>query len=149
MIRQFRPDDSAACCSLIRECLAGDPSLSSSLREKLRDSETPQSMEERARLFFVSVYESEGKILGIAGLDLNEIRLLCVSPGHRRSGIGRALIDFILNMVPNMLFSDIFVYSSMQGRAFYRACGFEEKGPVSFDISGEPLQTVFMAFPLR
>jgi GNAT superfamily N-acetyltransferase len=148
MIRQFRPEDSIACCSLIQECLANDSSLSSGLREILQNSETPQGMEERARLFFVAVFESEGRILGIAGLELNEIRLLFVSPEHRRSGIGRALVEYIKSLVPNMLFSDIFVYSSIQGREFYGACGFKEKGPVIFDIGGEQLHTVFMAFPL-
>jgi N-acetylglutamate synthase-like GNAT family acetyltransferase len=148
MIRQFRTEDSVACCSLIQECMENDSSLSFGLREKLRNSVTPQSMEERARLFFIAVYESEGRILGVAGLELNEIRLLFVSPEHRRSGIGRALIEFIKSLVPDMLFSDIFVYSSIQGREFYRACGFKEKGPVTFDIGGEQLPTEFMTFRL-
>lgn len=149
MIRQFRPDDATDCCSLIHGCLAGDSALSTGLREKLIASETPQSMEERAKLFYVAVYESEGRILGVAGLDLNEIRILCVSPKHRRSGIGRLLLEFILSMVPGALFPDVFVYSSIQGRDFYRACGFVEKGFVSFDIGGEPMRTAFMTFPLR
>ena len=148
MIRQFRLEDSAACCSLIQECLASDPSLSSGLREVLQHSETPQSMEERARMFFVAVFESGGRILGIAGLELNEIRLLCVSPEHRRSGIGRALVEYIKSLVPDILFPDIFVYSSIQGKDFYGACGFKEKGPVIFNIGGKQLSTVFMTFPL-
>jgi N-acetylglutamate synthase-like GNAT family acetyltransferase len=148
MIRQFQPEDSTACCSLIQECLANDSSLSSGLREILRNSETPQSMEERARLFFTAVFESEGRILGIVGLELNEIRLLCVSPEHRRRGIGRTLVEYIKSLVPDLLFSDIFVYSSIQGSEFYSACGFKEKGRVIFDIGGEQLRTVFMTFPL-
>lgn len=106
-------------------------------------------MEERSRLFYVAVYESENRILGIAGLDMNEIRLLFVSPEHRRSGIGRALLEFIRSMVPGIPFPDIFVYSSIEGREFYRAFGFLEKGPVDFDIGGEPLRTLFMTFPIR
>jgi len=149
MIRQFRPEDAKACCSLIHECLANDSSLSPRLREQLQSSETPESVKERAKLFYVSVYELNGRILGIAGLDLNEIRILCVSPANRRSGIGRALLEFIQSMVPGVLFPDLFVYSSIQGRNFYKACGFVEKGPVSFDINGEQLHTFFMTFPLR
>ncbi len=106
-------------------------------------------MEERARLFYVAVYEAEGEIVGVAGLDMNEIRILCVSTRHRRSGIGRALLESIQSMVPGFLFPDVFVYSSIQGREFYRACGFIEKGPVAFDIGGEQMQTFFMSFPLR
>jgi N-acetylglutamate synthase-like GNAT family acetyltransferase len=149
MIRQFRPEDALACCTLIHACLAEDNSLSPGLREKLLSSETPQTMVERSRLFYVAIYESENGILGIAGLDMNEIRLLFVSPEHRRSGIGRALLDFIQSMVPGILFQDIFVYSSLAGREFYKARGFIEKGPVNFEVDGEPLRTIFMSRPIR
>ena len=149
MIRQFSPEDAHSCSALIRECLSEDPTLSSSLREKLARSETRQTMEERARLYYVAVYECEGRVQGIAGLDLNEIRILCVAPGCRRGGIGRALVDYIRAMVPGALFPDVFVYSSLQGREFYKSCGFVEKGLVEFDIDGEQMPTVFMTLPLR
>ena len=149
MIRQFRPDDAISCCELIHACLATDPSLSPGLREKLLNCETPRAMEERSRLFYVAVCESESRILGIAGLDMNEIRLLCVSPEYRRGGIGRSLLTFMQSMVPGILFPDIFVYSSLEGREFYRACGFLEKGPVDFDLDGGQLRTIFMALPIR
>ena len=149
MIRQFRPEDAAPCSSLIRSCLENDSSIPPALREKLRSAETPESMEERGRLFYVAVCESEGRVLGVAGLDLNEIRLLCISPEHRRQGIGRALLEHLEAMVPGILFPDIFVYSSVQGKDFYSSCGFEEKGQVSFDFGGEQLPTYFMTFPIR
>jgi N-acetylglutamate synthase-like GNAT family acetyltransferase len=149
MIRQFRAEDAVPCCSVIHACLANDSSLSHRLREKFRIAETPDGMEERARLFYVAVYESEGGILGIAGLDMNEIRLLCVSPGSRRQGIGRALLEHLQSMVPGSIFPDIFVYSSIQGKDFYTSFGFLEKGTVSFDFGGETLLTWFMALPIR
>ena len=148
MIRQFRPADAEPCSRLIHFCLADDSSIPSALRERFIGLETPQAMEERARLFYVAVYEADDQILGVAGLDMNEIRLLCVSPEHQRQGIGRSLFQHLLGMVPGILFPDIFVYSSMQGKEFYSACGFAEKGAVRFDIDGEKLDTIFMAFPL-
>ena len=149
MIRQFRTEDALPCSALIHACMAEDSSISAVLREKLKSAETPESMAERARLFYVAVFETEKEILGVAGLDMNEIRLLCVMPGHRQHGIGRALLEHILTMVPSILFPDIFVYSSLQGKPFYRACGFLEKGPVNFDFGGEQLPTSFMTFPIR
>jgi N-acetylglutamate synthase-like GNAT family acetyltransferase len=134
---------------LIHACLVDDSTLSPALRDKLLSSETPQAIEERARLFYVVVDESGDGISGIAGLDMNEIRLLCVSPEQRRKGIGRALLEHLHTMVPGILFPDIFVYSSMEGRSFYKACGFAEKGPVNFDIGGERLRTIFMVLPIR
>jgi ribosomal protein S18 acetylase RimI-like enzyme len=147
MIRQFHPQDAKSCCSLIHNCIEADPSLSASLRERLLESETPQSMEERARLFYVAVYESGSRILGVAGLDLNEIRLLYVSPEHQRSGLGRALLKHIASMAPRDFFKDLFVYSSTAAVDFYRSQGFVEEGPVSFNIGGEIIRTVFMTCP--
>jgi N-acetylglutamate synthase-like GNAT family acetyltransferase len=110
--------------------------------------EMPQSMLERAGLFYIAIFEEETRIVGVAGLDMNEIRLLFVLPDRQRSGIGRALLDHIKAMAPGVLFSDIFVYSSLQSVGFYKACGFAEKGPYEFDIGGETLSTVFMTCPI-
>ena len=147
MIRQFQYQDATSCSRLIHACLQNDPLYSLALREKISGLETAQAMMERARLFYVAVYESDDGILGVAGLDMNEIRLLCVSPEHRRLGIGQALLEHIKAMVPGFLFSDIFVYSSLQAVGFYRAGGFCEKGPFVFDLDGEQLQTIFMTCP--
>ena len=105
-------------------------------------------MTEHAKHFYIAVYELEDRILGVAGLDLNEIRLLYVSPEYQRRGIGRMLLEHIRSMVPGILFADVFVYSSEQAVAFYKACGFVEKGPYAFDLEGEALRTVFMVFPI-
>ena len=148
MIRQFHPGDAPSCCALIHACLENDPSYTPELLRIIRSSETPQSIMERAKLFYIAVYESEDRIVGMAGLDMNEIRLLYVSPDCRRKGIGRLLLEHIKSMVPRVLFADIFVYSSKQAVAFYKACGFVDKGPFTFDVAGEALQTVFMTFPI-
>jgi N-acetylglutamate synthase-like GNAT family acetyltransferase len=148
-IRQFRPEDAQSCCRLIQDCLKADPSISPSLSKKLLEGESPQVMEERARLFYLAVYESESKIVGLAGLDLNEIRLLHVSPERRELGIGRALFNHLAAMAPGDFFSEIFVYSSLPAVGFYKALGFVEKGPISFRIGDEIMQTIFMTLPTR
>ena len=148
MIRQFQSEDASSCCALIRGCVESDPSYSPALLRKMRVSETPEAMAERAKLFYLAVYEEDGQVLGVAGLDMNEIRLLYVSTMHQGRGIGRSLVEHLKSMVPHMLFTDIFVYSTKRAVPFYRACGFIDKGPFTLDWEGEPLETVFMAFPL-
>jgi len=106
-------------------------------------------MAERARLFYLAVWETEGEVLGVVGLDMNEIRLLCVSPEHQRRGIGRALVDHVKNMTPGILFADIFVYSAPPAVDFYKACGFMEGGALDLDIGSEPMDTIFMTFRTR
>lgn len=147
MIRPFQPDDAQACSEIIRACVLEDPGLSPQLKEKLLGLETPAAMLERAQLYYVAVCESDGVLTGLAGLDLNEIRILFVSPAHRHGGIGRALVEHLGSMVPQALFKDIFVYSMPGAAGFYRALGFRDRGPAVFDIRGIPMETVFMTRP--
>jgi len=106
-------------------------------------------MDTRSRLFYLAVFESEAEIVGVAGLDMNEVRLLCVAPEHQRRGIGRTLLDHVAAMVPGYLFPDIFVYSAIPAVNFYKACGFIEKGQALFSFGTESLRTVFMSLPIR
>ena len=148
MIRPFQPEDAFACCRIIHACLDADASYPSALLSKIRAGETAQSMRERAALFYVAVYEEENRLLGFAGLDVNEIRLLYVAPDSRHRGIGRSLFEHIKAMVPSAVFPEIFVYSTIGASGFYGACGFKDKGPFVFDLGGESLPTVFMTLPL-
>jgi N-acetylglutamate synthase-like GNAT family acetyltransferase len=148
MIRQFQSADAVDCSKLIHACLQKDLSLSPLLREKMRQQETSERMLERNRLFYTAVYESKNRILGIVGLDMNEIRLLYVSPDHQYQGIGRALVDHIQSMTPGAFFQDIFVYSSLPSVGFYKACGFGEKGPFHFNFDGWSIPTVFLTFKI-
>ena len=145
MIRKFIPGDAVACCKLVQACIISDRSMPTILRDAMIRAESPNAMLERSRLFYVAVYESNDRISGIVGLDMNEIRILCVSPGLQRRGIGRALLGHAIEMVPGALFQDIFVYAAPGAVAFYKAAGFSEKGPMTFTFEGEPLQTVFMS----
>ncbi len=115
------------------------------MQQKLLVSETPTLMRERAHLFYLAVHESAGKITGLGGLDLNEIRLLFVSPDHRRAGNGRALIEHFETLIPPDFFKDMFVYAAPGAVGFYRRLGFEPRGESRFDIGGLPLVTIFMS----
>lgn len=148
MIRIFRPEDASACCGIIQACLEADASYPAALRAKIRASETAESMRERAVLYYIAVYEEENRILGLAGLDMNEIRLLYVAPDSQRRGIGRSLLKHIKSMVPGAVFLEIFVYSTIGASGFYRTCGFKDKGPFVFDLGGDSLPTIFMALTL-
>ncbi len=144
MIRQFRPEDAPACADLIRACIVRDPQACDALKEKLLRSESADTMLQRAGLFYVAVFDSPEGLLGVGGLDMNEIRLLYVSPEHQGKGVGGKLLRHLESMVPPTLFSDIFVYSTFTAAGFYRAHGFAADGEYSFDVDGEPLTALFM-----
>jgi predicted N-acetyltransferase YhbS len=148
MIRQFQPADAEACCEVIHSCLALDTQISRTLYDALRTRETPQAMRKRSNLFYLAVCEADSSVIGVAGLDMNEVRLLYVSPENQSRGIGGALLDHLEMLVPSSLFADIFVYSTPSAARFYRSRGFKAAGEYSFDLNGEQLQTIFMRKPL-
>jgi N-acetylglutamate synthase-like GNAT family acetyltransferase len=148
MIRQFRTADAEACCELICNCIRHDAEIPADLREALLKAESPRSMEERARLFYIAVWEIGGEVAGVGGLDMNEIRLLYVSPAHQRRGIGRAILEHLEALVPPALFKDVFVYAVVSASSFYEARGFLPRGQHGLDIGGQLLPTVFMSKPI-
>ena len=144
MIRQLGPGDAEACSNVIRACIRIEAGLSQALRERMLKAETPEAMLERARMYYVAVYEADAGVVGVGAVEMNEIRLLYVAPEHQRKGIGRCLLVHLESMVPAALFSDTFVYSSLVAESFYRAQGYRARGPHPIMIGGELLTTVFM-----
>lgn len=148
MIRQFRTEDAEACCGLIRTCIHFDMEMSPALRQELLRAESSQSMRERGGLFYIAVWEIDGMIAGLGGLDMNEIRLLYVSPAQQRRGIGRAILEHLEAMVPPALFKEVFVYAAASAAGFYRSRGYAPRGEHHFDLGGQILPTIFMTKPL-
>ena len=144
MIRQFRPEDAEACSNLIQACIRIEAGLSESLRARLLEAETPQAMLDRARMYYVAVFESDAGVTGVGAVDMNEIRLLYVSPECQHQGIGRGLLAHLESMVPATVFSNIFVYSIPAAAGFYEAVGFRPRGQHPFVVEDEHLATVFM-----
>jgi len=145
MIRQFKPEDSGECCRLYRSCIEQDGSLQQPLRDELLRTESPETMAERARLFYIAVHETEGRIAGLGGIDLNEIRLLFVAPENRGRGIGRQLLQHLEEMAPRALFRNIFVYATPGAAGFYQAHGYAPGGEHVFRVGRHDLHTLFMS----
>jgi GNAT superfamily N-acetyltransferase len=149
MIRQFHPDDAAPCVEVVHACIRFDPWLSRELRELLIAAESAATLRERAKLHYVAVEESEGRIGGVGGIDLNEIRLLFVDPGRQGTGIGGALLGHLEALAPPALFPDVFVYATPSAEGFYRSRGYAARGRHGFDVRGTTIPTVFMVKDLR
>src|SRR5262249_34556456 len=134
MIRQFQPGDSNGCAAVVQASVVHDGTISRSLRQRLLSNESGESMLERARLYYLAVFEINGSIAGFAGLDMNEIRILVVDPQYRGRNVGRDLLEHLETMVPAALFQDIFVYSSRAAVGFYRNCGYKSRGEYDLDV---------------
>lgn len=144
IIRQFTPEDAEAASAIVCSCLRLDPMVPASARDELILMESPASMIERSRLFYMAVSVHAGLVAGVAGVDMNEIRLLFVDPGRQRLGIGSLLLQHLEALVPPALFGDVFVYSALGAVGFYREHGYRQEGEHSFVIAGHTVPTIFM-----
>lgn len=144
VVRALRPADAAACSALVRACIERDPALPAALRAAAAQGERPETMLERARLYYVAVCELDGALAGSGAIDWNEIRMLCVDPDLRRRGIGSLVLRHLEAMVPPALFREIFVYASPSASGFYARSGYEARGRHAFRIDRYEIETVFM-----
>jgi len=142
--RQFRPEDAPSCSEILRANAGIDASAPPELRKAMLAAEVPDLMLDRAALYYVAVCESDLGVVGVGGLDLNEIRFLAVSPSCQRLGIGRLLLEHLEAMVPPALFKDVFVYASPDAEGFYRACGYRAGGGETLEVHGHLVPTIFM-----
>jgi GNAT superfamily N-acetyltransferase len=82
-----------------------------------------------------------------------ELRALYVRPGDWNDGVGSALLSHVERAVPadsdaRRLVLQTFA-DNEDGRAFYRARGFEAVGEGTYEVDGEPYPTVVFAKSLR
>lgn len=82
---------------------------------------------ESVRDFVVAIDETTGELTGVGGLhimwqDLAEIRSLAVKPDTTGKGIGRGIVEFLLEEGKQMGLKRIFALTYQQ--AFFEKCGF-------------------------
>ncbi len=143
-IRQFQPGDAVACSEILRTCIAMDQHMPAVSKQELLRAETPELMCERASLFYLAVHLSGDIVAAVGGVELNEIRLLYVTPSRWRQGIGGALLAHLESWIPPALFGDIFVYAAPGAVEFYRSHGYHPGGEHVFVVGNESVPTVFM-----
>ncbi len=104
--------------------------------------------EPRAR---VLVAEGEGGVVGAASLWIKpdlahgdavvEVPMLVVAEDHRREGVGKLLIDEVLNVAAQnetSLIELVATSANVAAREFYRSLGFVEADVVSLEFVGSP-----------
>lgn len=76
---------------------------------------------------FVVAVDDDGGVVGVGGLhimwqDLAEIRSLAVKPGLTKKGVGRGIVDFLVDEARALGLKRVFALTYQQG--FFEKCGF-------------------------
>ena len=102
-------------------------------QERLMLARTTSELGRAAGQFAVA--EEEGRVVGCGALraytsELAEIRSLCVEPGLKRQGIGRAITEFLLLEARRANLKKVFALTLTP--EFFGKCGFHEASPAGF-----------------
>jgi ribosomal protein S18 acetylase RimI-like enzyme len=144
-VREAKVEDAAQICGLARELAetVGDsPSAEEAIRARLEELLD----EPRAR---VLVAENEAEIVGGAsfwikpdlahGDTVVEVPMLVVAEDHRRTGVGKLLMEEVRNVASDNGASQIELVatrSNVTAREFYRSLGFVQTDVVSLEFVG-------------
>ncbi|MFZ5814704.1 MAG: N-acetyltransferase [Bacillota bacterium] len=76
---------------------------------------------------FVVAVDEDGQVVGVGGLhimwqDLAEIRSLAVKPGLTQKGVGRGIVEFLVEEARTLGLKRVFALTYQQG--FFEKCGF-------------------------
>jgi amino-acid N-acetyltransferase len=76
---------------------------------------------------FVVAVDDDGQVVGVGGLhimwqDLAEVRSLAVKPGLTKQGVGRGIVDFLVEEAKQLGLKRVFALTYQQG--FFEKCGF-------------------------
>ncbi len=144
-VREATVEDAAEIYALARELAktVGDaPPLEEAVRERLEELlEEPRAC--------VLVAEGENGVVGAASLWIKpdlahgdavvEVPMLVVAEDHRREGVGRLLMDEVLNVAAQNetnLVELVATSANVAARDFYRSLGFVEADVVSLEFVG-------------
>ncbi|CAN5213407.1 hypothetical protein BH24ACT17_BH24ACT17_13470 [soil metagenome] len=144
-VREAKVEDAAEICGIVRELaetVGDDPPTEEATRTRLEELLD----EPRAR---VLVAENEAGIVGGAsfwikpdlahGDTVVEVPMLVVAEDHRRTGVGRLLMEEVRNVASDNGASQIELVATranVTARAFYRSLGFVEADVVSLEFVG-------------
>lgn len=84
------------------------------------------------------------------GADEAGLKEIYVDPAHWSAGVGTALLEAAVGLVPDDATALVLetLAGNDVGRRFYEARGFERRGTSTFEVAGEPYETVIYALVL-
>jgi putative acetyltransferase len=144
MIRWLRAEDLPGASDLIRNTLLVINLRDYSLQAILALSESFAEQEIRrlagSREFFV--YEEEGRLAGVIGLEGTGVYDFFVAPDRQGQGVGRALLSFVEKLARRRGIEELHLSSSLTAVGFYERLGYRKTGAESEGRFGRTVEMV-------
>jgi len=129
MIRKFKDDDAEECSKIMLNCIGKNLiSLNKKNRDFMIKCSLPESLIKKSKEVFLFVYEKDGKIFGTGAFDKGEIRTMFVNPLLQKKGIGKKMLNFLIDFAKSKNYKKVFLKSSLEAEKFYGKQRFKKTG---------------------
>lgn len=125
-IRRFKKEDAKQCSKLILECIEKNLSLNAKNKKFMIEKSQPKNLIKKSEKLSLFVYDSNEKILGTGALDKNEIRTMFVKPKMQVKGIGKKILNFLIDKAKGKGLKKVWLKSSPETETFYKKQGFRK-----------------------
>lgn len=144
-VRVVKPDDLSSLLVLLYQ-LSGKKAEDSDLSGSAASALLSKILSDEN--YHLAVYERDGALLGTAtllvqlnlshgGRPYGHIENVVTDKDHRGEGIGRELIDYLLNEAKKRNCYKVILDCSKENTPFYEKCGFSSRGEVEMRIDIE------------
>jgi len=122
MIRTFSDKDAERCREILNICLEESVNLEERMKLAFKENFTKEGWLESGLLF---VYEKNGKILGMGGLNKNEIEKLYIDPKTQGRGVGKEILYFLEKIAKEKGYDELVLHSWTNSEGFYEKYGYK------------------------
>jgi len=145
MIRLFTFEDEEACRTIVDRCFHQCVVLGQSEKEFLRKYYIQpgyfQSVSKKHNLF---IFEKQGIVLALGGIEGNEIKKLYVEPANHGVGIGSAMLGYLEQIGITNGNSELVLYCFDNSIDFYMRRGYSRTGQHVFERENIRIPTTKM-----
>lgn len=134
-LRQFRPGDWEQVCAVHDAARPDELRGSCDPRAFVPLQQDPEAAELRSS--DITVAEASGRVIGFGAVDGSYLGWLYVHPDHYRQGIGRALLNEVLQQVEGAAWT-IVLAGNKPAIRLYQEFGFREVNRYESDNAGYP-----------
>ncbi len=126
-IRGFREEDEVACAEVAKQAIESDKKLSTKQLTWLIEHETKENFLARSKSFdALLVYQENGRIVGVTGLNKGELRSLYVLPEFQQKGIGTKLLKAVEQKASQKGYTELSLEANPSAKPFYERLGYRK-----------------------
>lgn len=150
MIRLFSKKDSEICKDIVARCFDRSVILEEIAKQYIKERYMSTGyFESKSREYPLFVYEKDGKVIAIGGIEGNMIKKLYVDPDEQGKGIGREMLNHLEDVAIRTGLIEVLLDSYENCAGFYEKQGYSVVKPFYREGDGVKIPIIIMKKVLK